>query len=633
MNTPAVLIMAAGRGTRMRSKLPKVLHPLCGRPMLLWTVHAAREAGARADRRRARRGSRPGARARCRPTSRSRSRTRPPGTGDAVAQARDALAGCEHVIVLSGDHPLLDGSFITALAERHVSSGAAATVTTRELEDPGQYGRVVRAPGREHRAHRRDQEPRATPRPEEIAIKEINAGTYAFAVEPLFEALAGVRADNSQGEYYLGDVLPLLRAAGHGVVAHLTEDEAVGLGVNTRADLAVVEAAARARLLEQHMLAGVTIVDPASTVIDADVTIGEDTDDRALQPAARSHARRPGLHDRAVHDADRRHAGGRRARGALLSAGVRGRAAAAWWARSRTCARGPASHAGAKAGAFVEIKNSEIGPGVKVPHLSYIGDADLGEGTNIGAGTITANYDGAKKHRTQGGQERAHRRAHLPRRSGERRRRRIHWRRFRNYGGHSLGRAWHRAGPPGECRGLRRASAGGRQEGEVQGEGGQGVRQLSSGVPMELLEAEPQLGSAQEPTHTSVPTPYDKRLMVFAGRGSQELGHKIAGKLGHRARPGRAEDLLQRRGVLPLPGVDPRRGRVHRAVDARAGEPQPDGAAADDRRGEGRLRAPDHRRHARGTATPARTRSRCRASRSRPASWRACWRRPAPTAC
>ena len=113
--------------------------------------------------------------------------------------------------------------------------------------------------------------------PEEIAIKEINAGTYAFAVEPLFEALAGVRADNSQGEYYLGDVLPLLRGAGHGVVAHLTDDEAVGLGVNTRADLAVVEAAARARLLEQHMLAGVTIVDPGSTMIDAGVTIGEDT--------------------------------------------------------------------------------------------------------------------------------------------------------------------------------------------------------------------------------------------------------------------------------------------------------------------------------------------------------------------
>ena len=113
--------------------------------------------------------------------------------------------------------------------------------------------------------------------PEELAIKEVNAGTYAFAVGPLFEALAGVRPDNSQGEYYLGDALPLLRAAGHRVAAHLTEDEAVGLGINTRVDLARVEAAARARILERHMLAGVTVIDRASTMIDADVTLGEDT--------------------------------------------------------------------------------------------------------------------------------------------------------------------------------------------------------------------------------------------------------------------------------------------------------------------------------------------------------------------
>jgi bifunctional UDP-N-acetylglucosamine pyrophosphorylase/glucosamine-1-phosphate N-acetyltransferase len=243
VNTPAVLIMAAGRGTRMRSRLPKVLHPLCGRPMLLWTVHAAREAGAErivvvlGEEANEVRGVLP-------PEVEVAIQDPPAGTGDAVAQGRAALAGFEHVIVLSGDHPLLDSSFITALAERHVSSGAAATVTTRVLDDPGQYGRVVRgADGDIERIVETKNPGDATP--EEIAIKEINAGTYAFAVEPLFEALAGVRADNSQGEYYLGDVLPLLRARGHGVVAHLTEDEAVGLGVNTRADLAVVEAAAR----------------------------------------------------------------------------------------------------------------------------------------------------------------------------------------------------------------------------------------------------------------------------------------------------------------------------------------------------------------------------------------------------
>jgi bifunctional UDP-N-acetylglucosamine pyrophosphorylase / glucosamine-1-phosphate N-acetyltransferase len=400
VNTPAVLIMAAGRGTRMRSRLPKVLHPLCGRPMLLWTVHAAREAGAgrivvvlgeEADEVR---GILP-------PDVEVAVQDPPAGTGDAVAQGRAALEGCDHVLVLSGDHPLLDSSFITALAERHVSSGAAATVTTRELEDPGQYGRIVRGPdGGIDRIVETKNPGDATP--EEIAIKEINAGTYAFAVQPLFEALADVRADNSQGEYYLGDVLPLLRDAGHGVVAYLTDDEAVGLGINTRADLAVVEAAARARLLEQHMLAGVTIVDPASTMIDAGVTIAEDTTIEPFSVLRGSTSVGSGstvgpattLIDATVAES------ARVVHSYLQECEVGPR-----------CMVGPFTHLrpgtrlaeGVKAGAFVEIKNSEIGPGVKVPHLSYIGDTDLGEGTNIGAGTITANYDGAQKHRTRVG--------------------------------------------------------------------------------------------------------------------------------------------------------------------------------------------------------------------------------------
>ena len=227
----------------------------------------------------------------------------------------------------------------------------------------------------------------------------MNAGTYAFAVEPLFEALAGVRADNSQGEYYLGDVLPLLRGAGHRVVAHLTDDEAVGLGINTRVDLARVEAAARARILERHMLAGVTVRDPASTHVDAGVAIGEDT---TLEPytflrGAVSVGRgctigpMTTLIDSALGD----------------EVSVPHSYLNACEVASR-CTVGPFTHLrpaarlgeGAKAGAFVEIKNSSIAPGVKVPHLSYIGDADLGEGTNIGAGTITANYDGVTKHRT-----------------------------------------------------------------------------------------------------------------------------------------------------------------------------------------------------------------------------------------
>jgi bifunctional UDP-N-acetylglucosamine pyrophosphorylase/glucosamine-1-phosphate N-acetyltransferase len=398
VNTPAVLIMAAGRGTRMRSALPKVLHPLCGRPMLLWTVHAAREAGAErvvvvlgeeADEVRG-----------VLPEGVEVAIQDPPaGTGDAVAKARDQLDGCEHVIVLSGDHPLLESSFITGLTERHVSSGAAATVTTRELEDPGRYGRVVRGPGGEVERIVETRNP-GDATPEELAIKEVNAGTYAFAVEPLYEALARVRPDNSQGEYYLGDALPLLRAAGHEVAAYLTEDEAIGLGINTRVDLARVEAAARARILERHMLAGVTIVAPASTMVDADVTVGDDT---TIEPFCVLR--------------------GNTNVGAGCTVGpmstlIDSRLGDDVWVVhsylnecvvDSGCVVGPFTHLrpgtrlgeGAKAGAFVEIKNSEIGPGVKVPHLSYIGDADLGPGSNVGAGTITANYDGATKHRTR----------------------------------------------------------------------------------------------------------------------------------------------------------------------------------------------------------------------------------------
>ena len=395
--TPAVLIMAAGRGTRMRSRLPKVLHPLCGRPMLLWTVLAAREAGAErivvvlgedAEQVRA-----------ALPDDVQVAVQDPPaGTGDAVMKARDRLAGCEQVIVLSGDHPLLESSFITALAEHHASSGAAATVTTRVLDDPGQYGRIVRGADEEIERIVETKDP-ADATPAELAIREINAGTYAFAVEPLFEALAGVRADNSQGEHYLGDVLPLLRAAGHRVVAHLTEDEAVGLGVNTRVDLARVETAARRRILERHMLAGVTVRDPASTHVDADVEIGEDT---TLEPytflrGAVSVGRNCTLGPMTT----------------LIDSDIGDEVAVVHsylndCEVARGCTVGPFTHLrpaarlgqGAKAGAFVEIKNSDVATGVKVPHLSYIGDADLGAGTNIGAGTITANYDGVRKHRT-----------------------------------------------------------------------------------------------------------------------------------------------------------------------------------------------------------------------------------------
>ncbi len=397
MKIPSVLIMAAGRGTRMRSQLPKVLHPLCGRPLILWPVEAAREAGAErivvvvgregADVQRV-----------LPPGVEVALQDPPAGTGDAVLCAREALAGASDVIVLSGDHPLLDAGFVTALAERHAASGAAATVTTRALEDPGQYGRVVRSADGDVERIVETKHP-GDASPEELAIKEINAGTYAFSVEPLFQALTEVGTDNAQGEVYLGDVLPLLRERGHKVAAFLTDDELISMGINTRADLAEVQEVARRQILKRHMLAGVTISDPSSTFIDVDARIGEDTTVEPFSFLKGQVEIGSGctvgpmttlvdcvLGDRVsvVHSH-------------LDACEVLNGCTVGPFTRIRP---GTKLHDRAKAGSFVEIKNSEIGEGAKVPHLSYIGDAEIGEGSNIGASTITANYDGRRKHRT-----------------------------------------------------------------------------------------------------------------------------------------------------------------------------------------------------------------------------------------
>jgi len=397
MAVPTVLIMAAGRGTRMRSRMPKVLHKVCGRPLVMWPVAAARAAGAErvvvvlgpdADL------IRPALPADVEVVIQDP----PAGTGDAILAARDALAGSENVIVLSGDHPLLDSSFVGALAERHASTGAAATVTTRVLEDPGTYGRIVRDSNRDIERIVEAKNP-GDATAEELAITEVNAGTYAFATQSLLAALAQVTPDNSQGEIYLGDALPIMRAAGGRIVAHQTDSEAVSMGVNNRVDLARVQQAAQRSILEQHMLAGVTIVDPRSTIVDAGVEIGEDA---TIEPftCLRGEVKiaseatigpQTTLIDSAVGP------GSTVVQSYLTDCDV-----------LAGCTVGPFAHirpgtslgAGAKVGAFAEVKNSQIGEGAKIPHLSYVGDADMGDRSNLGAGTITANYDGKRKHRT-----------------------------------------------------------------------------------------------------------------------------------------------------------------------------------------------------------------------------------------
>jgi bifunctional UDP-N-acetylglucosamine pyrophosphorylase / glucosamine-1-phosphate N-acetyltransferase len=394
--SPTVLIMAAGKGTRMRSSVPKMLHPLLGRPLVSWPVAAASEAGAArvvvivgpdedlSD-------ALPAG-------TEVVVQAAQDGTGGAIRAAIDAVRAAETVIVLSGDHPLVTAGLIDDLARTHSQGGAAATVVTTELDEPGSYGRIVRDnEGDIERIVEAKSPGDATD--EELAIREINTGTYAFDAAALADALGEISADNSQEEYYLGDVLPAIREAGLRVTAMKVADPSVNLGVNTRADLALVTRIARERVLERHMLAGVTVTDPGSTWIDADVTIGEDA---TIEPycflRAGSEIGPGAVVGPMTTLIDTRIGAGATVTHSYLSA----------CDVLQGCQVGPFAHIrpgstlreGAKAGGFVEIKNSDVGAGAKVPHLSYIGDADVGDGANIGAGTITANYDGFRKHRT-----------------------------------------------------------------------------------------------------------------------------------------------------------------------------------------------------------------------------------------
>jgi bifunctional UDP-N-acetylglucosamine pyrophosphorylase / glucosamine-1-phosphate N-acetyltransferase len=388
--------MAAGEGTRMRSSTPKMLHPVCGQPMVAWPILAAREAGA-------------GRVAVIVSPGRDLSAALPEGTETVVQPRADGTAGAiraalpliaesESVLVLSGDVPLIGTDTIAALLEAHAATPAAATMLTIELEDPGAYGRVIRtANGDVERVVEAKAVGDASA--EQLAIREVNAGTYVFDSAPLAAALASLSNDNAQGEYYLPDVFPALREAGHTVAAHLADDLAVTMGVNNRADLAAVEAEARRRILEAHMLAGVTVADPASTWIDAGVEIGADA---RIEPGTSLRGQTEigagavvgplsTLIDATVGPA------ATVVHSYLVECEVGGGCAVGPFAYLRPGAR---LREGAKAGTFVEVKNSELGAGAKVPHLAYVGDAEVGEGANLGAGTITANYDGFRKNRT-----------------------------------------------------------------------------------------------------------------------------------------------------------------------------------------------------------------------------------------
>jgi bifunctional UDP-N-acetylglucosamine pyrophosphorylase / glucosamine-1-phosphate N-acetyltransferase len=389
-----VLIMAAGQGTRMRSDLPKVLHRVAGRTLVEWVVDAAREAGGE----RVVAVVRPGdGAAEGLPDGVEVAEQREgEGTGSAVLAARDVVEDGP-VVVVSGDHPLITVEQLEGLIAEHESQDALATLLTTDRLDPAGYGRVVR----DDSGHvDRIFETKYTEglSKDELAVREINLGTYVFDANTLFEALDQVGLE--KGERYLTGVFPLIKAGGGTIAAHMTDDADAAIGVNDRVGLMQAETAAQSRLIEQHARAGVTFLQPGTTRLEAGVTIGRDT---VIGPGTVLEGSTSvgegcelGPHttarDATIQD------GARVIHSFVLGAEVGPNVNVGPFAYLRP---GTIVREGAKVGTFVEIKNSDIGAGTKVPHLSYIGDTEVGEDSNLGASTITANYDGRKKHRTK----------------------------------------------------------------------------------------------------------------------------------------------------------------------------------------------------------------------------------------
>ena len=360
-----VAVLAAGEGKRLGGSVPKVLTPLWGRPSVLWPVEAALALAPErvvvvggADSTALERACGP-----ARSKLRFARQEEPRGTGDALLSAGPALAGATGpLLVLYGDCPLTTPEMLQALLEHHRRSAAALTVLTAVLPDPTGYGRVLRdAQGHlQSIVEERDADPQAR------AVREINTGTWVVELPAALEDLRAVGRANAQGEVYLTDLVQVARQRGRTVAALAWPDAELALGFNTPRELAQVRAILRRRLVERHLAAGVEIVDPDSTFIDADVVIEAGA---RILPCT-------------VIEGDCRIAAG--------------------------CEVGPFAHlragtvllAGAEVGNFTETKKAVLGAGTKAKHLSYLGDATIGAGANIGAGTITANYDGKAKHAT-----------------------------------------------------------------------------------------------------------------------------------------------------------------------------------------------------------------------------------------
>lgn len=397
MESLAVLILAAGQGTRMKSDRVKVLHEVCGKPMVKYAVEVAREVS----------GQKPfvvvgyqaesvkeclGDKVHYIMQSEQR------GTGHAVMQAEPYIRGVyDELIVLYGDTPLLSAETLRALVETRRRSEAGCSILTVDIPDPTGYGRIIRDKQSSCRVLRIVEHKDANP--EELAITEVNSGIYCFDVEHLFSALPSISCVNAQREYYLTDVIEELSKRGVVSVAYKSPDSAEGTGINNRRELAEVSAIIRRRILDRLMLSGVTIEDPASTFIDSQVTIGRDTVIRpftfirgntsigmncVIGPATT-------IKDCSIGD------------NVIIVNSVVEESRIA-----NDVEIGPYSHLRpgntveqrVKIGNYAELKNSTVGEGSKIPHHSYAGDCTIGKGVNYSAGVISVNYDGYRKHRT-----------------------------------------------------------------------------------------------------------------------------------------------------------------------------------------------------------------------------------------
>ncbi|MEA2011062.1 MAG: bifunctional UDP-N-acetylglucosamine diphosphorylase/glucosamine-1-phosphate N-acetyltransferase GlmU [Actinomycetota bacterium] len=389
----AVIVLAAGKGTRMKSELPKVLHRAAGRSLLGWVLAAAEPL--EADETVAVIGHGADAVVETLPPSAVNVVQEPQlGTGDAV---RVGLSGCgdavDTVLIIPGDMPLLQSGTLASVVSIHREKQAAATVLTVKMDDPTGYGRIERR-GTQVTGivEQRDADER------QRTINEVNTSVYAFDAALLSDALGRLGRDNSQGEYYLTDVIGILDGAGHTIVGVLA-DEVEGTGVNSHVQLAAVGEVLRHRINVQLMTDGVAMIDPSRVFIDAGVVVEPGAivyPDVYLEGDTTVSA--GAVVGPNVHAFDTSIAPGATVRFSVLNGAVIGSEATV----------GPFTYLrpgadlkkGSKAGAFVEIKNSEVGAGSKVPHLSYVGDTTIGEASNIGAATVTVNYDGFEKHRT-----------------------------------------------------------------------------------------------------------------------------------------------------------------------------------------------------------------------------------------